>query len=347
MLLISNNFFCVHTVDHNNIYESVLTLYSDEEVALEYPLVIKFKDLDAIDAGGVQREMFTLFWDSWYTKCFEGGSVLAPILHAQVDYNSLVTIGRIMSHSYLACGILPIKINLPTLITIFIGVSNIPDDILLEAFMNYLSIKEQAIINEANMCNGDKFSEDLQERLLDILSLYGCRTIPLPSQLTTTLIQSANYLFVHKSLSVIMKIHSGIPKEHQRFWKSKRVEDLVEIYRLLTLSPEKVLSLMSFPRTNTPGQLRAVIYLKSMVMNLSKEKLAVFVRFVTGSSVCTGNIIIAFNSLRGLERRPIAHTCDGTLELATTYENYEQFEDEFRCLFATINQGTTMIMDSM
>ena len=215
---------------------SVLTLYSDEEVALEYPLVIKFKDLDAIDAGGVQWGMFTLFWDSWYTKCFEGGSVLAPILRAQVDYNSLVTIGCIMSHSYLACGILPIKINLPTLITIFIGVSNIPDDILLEAFMNYLSIKEQAIINEANMCNGDKFSGDLQESLLDILSLYGCRTIPLPSQLTTTLVQAANYLFVHKSLSVIMKIHSGIPKEHQRFWKSKRVEDLVEIYRLLTFS---------------------------------------------------------------------------------------------------------------
>ena len=278
MLLISNN-FCVHTVDHNNIYESVLTLFSDEEVALEYPLVIKFKDLDAIDAGGVQREMFTLFWDSWYTKCFEGGSVLAPILHAQVDYNSLVTIRRIMLHSYLACGILPIKIYLPTLITIFIGVSNIPDDILLEAFMNYLSIKEQAIINEANMCTGDKFSGDMQERLLHILSLYyGCQTIPLPSQLRTTLVQAANYFFVHKSLSVIMKIHSGIPKEHQRFWKSKKVEDLVEIYHLLTLSPEKVLSLMSFPRTNTPGQLRAVIYLKSMVMNLSKEKLAVFVR---------------------------------------------------------------------
>ena len=342
MLLISNN-FCVHTVDHNNIYESVLTLFSDEEVALEYPLVIKFKDLDAIDAGGVQQEMFTLFCDSWYTKCFEGGSVLAPILHAQVDYNSLVTIRRIMLHSYLVCGILPIKIYLPTLITIFIGVSNIPDDILLEAFMNYLSIKEQAIINEANKCNGDKFSGDMQERLLDVLSLYGCRTILLPSQLRTTLVQAANYLFIHKS-SVIMKIHSGIPKEHQRFWKSKTVEDLVEIYCSLNLSPEKVLPLMNFPRTNTPGQLRAVIYLKSMVMNFSKEKLAVF---VTGSFVCTGNITITFNSLRGLERHPIAHPCDGTLDLATTYENYEQFEDEFRCFFATINQGTTMIMDSM
>ena len=33
--------------------------------------------------------------------------------------------------------------------------------------------------------------------------------------------------------------------------------------------------------------------------------------------------------LRGLERCPIAHTCDGTLELATTYENYEQFEDAY------------------
>ena len=50
------------------------------------------------------------------------------------------------------------------------------------------------------------------------------------------------------------------------------------------------------------------------------------VRFVTGNSVCsTTGISVTFNSLSGLGRRPIAHTCDCILQLSSTHLNYDEF----------------------
>ena len=56
-----------------------------------------------------------------------------------------------------------------------------------------------------------------------------------------------------------------------------------------------------------------------------------FLRFTTESSVLlASNISVPFNSLSGLVRRPIAHTCSSTLELSSIYINYLDFENEFK-----------------
>ncbi len=75
-------------------------------------------------------------------------------------------------------------------------------------------------------------------------------------------------------------------------------------------------------------------YLKSLIGNLSNIDLRNFVRFVTGSSVLLNNkITVSFNSLGGLARRPIAHTCSYILELSTTYQTYQEFAKEMKtCL---------------
>jgi len=50
------------------------------------------------------------------------------------------------------------------------------------------------------------------------------------------------------------------------------------------------------------------------------EEVQRFLWFVTGSAVCFDTPIqITFNGLSGLGRRPVAHTCDCTLELTCTY----------------------------
>ena len=72
-----------------------------------------------------------------------------------------------------------------------------------------------------------------------------------------------------------------------------------------------------------------------MVGNLNMEDLHHLMRFITGSSVCSeSKISIQFNGLTGLARRPIAHTCDCTLELPTAYCNYDDFYEEFCSILA-------------
>ena len=65
------------------------------------------------------------------------------------------------------------------------------------------------------------------------------------------------------------------------------------------------------------------------------DSLRRFLRFTTGSSVLFNNrISVTFNSLSGLARRPIAHTCDSIIELPSKYVTYPEFEREFTAVLA-------------
>ena len=56
---------------------------------------------------------------------------------------------------------------------------------------------------------------------------------------------------------------------------------------------------------------------------------------------------IDFNGLTGFGRRPIAHTCDCTLELPTSYINFEDFQDEFASILSKINDEYSWRMDAI
>ena len=61
--------------------------------------------------------------------------------------------------------------------------------------------------------------------------------------------------------------------------------------------------------------------LTTMIGNMRTEQLTAFMRFVTGSGVCTvKSINVTSNSLSGLAFRLIAQTCDPLLELPGAYE---------------------------
>ena len=63
------------------------------------------------------------------------------------------------------------------------------------------------------------------------------------------------------------------------------------------------------------------------------DKLRAFLRYVTGSCICTATgISVTFNGLEGLAHRPVVHTCSCTLELPTTYLNYADFSSEFETI---------------
>ena len=73
------------------------------------------------------------------------------------------------------------------------------------------------------------------------------------------------------------------------------------------------------------------------------------VRFVTGSSVCNaGQIKVTFKvTFKGLGRRPIAHTCDCSLELPSSYINFNDFEEEFMAILSKTNDEYSWRMDGI
>ena len=85
-----------------------------------------------------------------------------------------------------------------------------------------------------------------------------------------------------------------------------------------------------------------------MVGNMQIFNLRRFMRFVTGSCVCNaGQITVIFNGLSGLGRRPIAHTCDCSLELPSSYINFNDFEEEFTAILSKTNDEYSWPMDGI
>ena len=103
----------------------------------------------------------------------------------------------------------------------------------------------------------------------------------------------------------------------------------------MSVSVFKVLSLIKEPILDTQRKEEVWMYIRRFVGNMTTDELRTFLRFVTGSFVISvPSIDVSFNTLDGLARRPIAHTCTATLEVATTYCTFLEFVDEFRNVLA-------------
>ena len=321
-----------HTIRRSNIYEDVLLLYKGDDILQECPIRIEFENEMAVDQGGVTRDMFSAFWEKCYSTLFEGSKLLVPLFHPQTDASVFPIIGRIISHGYLVSGFMPVRIALPTLVSILCGPGKtLPSSILRDAFLDYISSTERLLFKEALQCV--VFTPKLQEKLLNTLTRFGCRHLPTPSNLLKCLHQIAQYEFCCKPAAAIALIHSGIPATHSQFWNTTSADGICALYKSLTVSASKILSVLVFREFRNPAEERVSGYLVDMIGNMTDTKLQDFLQFMTGSSVLiTNKVNIEFNGLSGLARRPIAHTCDEMLELPVDYDNYHHFHSEWMAI---------------
>ena len=187
-------------INHENLYNDVLSMYQEDGVVCEYPLFIKYNGENAVDDGGVQRDMFSAFWVDVYIHLFEGAKTLIPMVQPGIDIAIFSTLGRIISHGYLACGFLPARIALPSLISMLLGPSvTIPSSILIESFSEYVSEVERHKLKTA-LTSSLAFGSSMVEDLVAILSRFGCRQIPNHLNLPKLIEDVARYEFCVKQL---------------------------------------------------------------------------------------------------------------------------------------------------
>lgn len=128
--------------------------------------------------------MFSEFWDAVYGKLFEGATTLTPMIHPQLDFSVHPILGRILSHGLLIVGILPIRVALPSLISMLLGpYALIPTHIIINSFIDYISASERRTLKDALTFDKEgSFPPSVQDNL-NVLSRFGCRQLPKPSNL--------------------------------------------------------------------------------------------------------------------------------------------------------------------
>ena len=313
-----------HTVDRENIlYSTVISLFKKKGIEDEFPLRITFKGERSQHWGSLSR----------HAVCLLARSIredLTPVVHPETDPSSLPVMGKILSHGYLSSGFLPVKIAFPALAVTLLRINEVSDNVLVTTFMETV---EAATLSRAFTV--PEFSGDMQVRLASILGRFGCRQLPSVDNLRQLLLQVAKFQFITKPSSALQAISSGIPMSHREFWKQLSVKELYDIYLALTASPDKVLEQLELSEGDpaNSNQQRVFDYLTQYVGNMKNDEVRRFLRFVTGASVCfTERIVVSFNTLTGIARRPIAHTCSSLLILSSTYQTFEEFAKKFRAI---------------
>ena len=139
-----------HYIECRKVYQDVHDLHRGNEIINECPIYITFRGERAIDCGGIQRDMFSSFWEAAYNMLFEGSNLLTPMIHPQTDLAVFPIVGRILSHGYLVTGILPVRIALPTLLCMLLGpASPISKELLFDTFLDFVSTEERKTMQQA------------------------------------------------------------------------------------------------------------------------------------------------------------------------------------------------------
>ena len=95
-----------------------------------------------------------------------------------------------------------------------------------------------------------------------------------------------------------------------------------------------MLEILEEPAHENNCEVRVFGYLQQFIGDMKRAEIRRFLGFTTGSSVLGSKISVLFNSLSGLARCPTAHTCSSILELPSTYLNFIDFEQEFKCVLS-------------
>ena len=167
----------VHSIKRSNIFIDGMELYQNklQDLVQDFPFHISYERERAVDTGGVTRNFFPAFWESAYSRCFDGGSLSIPAVHPQIDMSLFIVLGTVMMHRFMSSGFRPVRVALPVVAGVFLGPSvNNPDQLLLDTFMDYLSIHDRSIFQEAlemaARCD-PKFSS-LVSKLVDVQSRF-------------------------------------------------------------------------------------------------------------------------------------------------------------------------------
>jgi hypothetical protein len=308
---------CIALIDKSRIVEEVLKLYEDEAL-IRKRLSVSFVDA-VVTGSGPQREMFSLFWNSFLSENGIGYSQFTFRVHPHFPLERYPILGRIITHQFLLCGTFPIQLARASFEEIVTGSAGNDHDCLMQSFLSLLPPGEEQIL--ANALSGRKFD---QNEVVDILSEFEVRVLPTPSNITSTIIQVAKAELIHKPYIALKKIQETMPQ----FWKTISRAHIEVMYQLTYPSKENVLKILS--STPADGSEEKVFrWLCRYVKESDGDVLGNLVRFVTASSVVIPGecISVRYEAMPLLAMRPKSKTCFKTLVLPKCYNTFRSMKD--------------------
>ena len=314
-------------VHRTQLKEDLIKLFSDPEI-LQQPIEWRIIDDHGREeegvGAGVQREIFSTFWQSVFSSLTLGDVEKVPCIRHDHQKSEWEAIGRVLAYGFKYSRYIPICLSPVFLASCLHGEDQVHEEELLSSFSNYVTSDEREVLQKSLADNPDCQDDDL----LEFLSTYKCFRLPTDETIRTIIVELAHQELIQRPRYIAncwAPVISNL-KTHESF---QSVTKMRELYSDMKPSAKKVIKALKATPTND-SEKQSFDFLKKFVRSLDRPSLKIFLKFVTGSdSLVTDCISVAFIAMDGVARRPIAHTCGPTLEVPSTYQVYNEMAEEF------------------
>ena len=296
---------------------------------IQLSLILPNGDIErAEDSGGVTRDVITEFWQDFYECCTLGSELKVPTLRHDFEKEDWSAVARMLTFGWTVEKMLPDQLAPSFLNACFNGVNSetYENDVILQEYCQFLSSTEKDLITKAL----NSFEEVDFDDLLDFFSNHDCKVRVTKENLKTILMQIADKELNQEPAFVREVFFNTLLPFNLEINVRNELEKL-------KVTTKRVLSMIDCD----PMQHTCKFLLK-FLRECSVEVLRRFLRYATASDLMLTDssgeylkIKVELVDMKGLARRPIAHTCGRVVELAQCYESFPQFRCELNAVLAS------------
>ncbi|XP_028413816.1 uncharacterized protein LOC114536664 [Dendronephthya gigantea] len=328
-----------------NVKKDMITAFKEQSI-MDCNLTFVFIDgrgNEEKGAGiGVVRDVISLFWKDVYDSLLIGENERVPYIRHDYNRADWEAIARVLLKGYHMCQYLPLLVSKTFLSYVLFGELSINDpSVLIQSFMQYISADERRVIEKSLTGDIDFENTDQLNELLDVLKIYDCRSRVTPENIAKIIQEIAHKEIIQKPQYVTDCWKSIIHPLAESFPNPKA---LMDVYEQIKPSVSKITKcIQSYP--DSDAERECLGFFRRYIRGLDNpEKLSTFVRFISGSELMLfDGIQVTFTNLTGLERRPMARTCNTLLQLPSTYQSFPELREEFNNILSGDNWEMDMV----
>jgi hypothetical protein len=151
-----------------------------------------------------------------------------PVVRHDFKEEEWEAIARILVKGYSELKLFPVKLNKVFMFSTMSESEKIPDELLMESFLGYVSKDERDLINTA--IKDDDLDDNQEKEWLDFLERFDCRTIPKKEDRQTIILELAHEEMVQIAQFIIDSWRKPFKENLANRDAFSSMESLEEIY---------------------------------------------------------------------------------------------------------------------
>ena len=302
-------------VNKENIVQDLLSIYKDPSI-LEKNVSAFIEGTDAT-GDGVIREVYSLFWDTFLSQSDGDIEHTIPIVPS-LDQEDYVSIGRIITHQFVLCGIFPIRVSQASMQHAILG--NASDECKIDSFLRILPQRERNLLTKALAGDGAFPTEEI----IDLLDDYNTRQLPTVDNVKSLLLHISTSEFVTKPFLCLASIRLGMGQ----LWDNVTKEEVEALYEMSRPTAARIIATLVLNPEN-PKEAQINRWLERYLKGATSEILSKFLHFCTATDILPpGNgIAVDTEVMPPTAIRPKSYTCFRRLILPRNFHSYSEMRN--------------------